>query len=39
MGTNRSDLYKLLHDARKRLKSRMEAEGLSLEEVLAAFDS
>jgi RNA polymerase sigma-70 factor (ECF subfamily) len=39
MDTNRNALYKLLHDARKRLKSRMEAEGLSPEEVLAAFDS
>lgn len=37
MGTNRNALYKLLHDARKRLKSRMEAEGLSPEDVLAAF--
>jgi RNA polymerase sigma-70 factor (ECF subfamily) len=39
MGTNRNALYKLLHDARQRLKSRMEAEGLSPEDVLAAFDS
>jgi RNA polymerase sigma-70 factor (ECF subfamily) len=37
MGTNRNALYKLLHDARQRLKSRMEAEGLSAEDVLAAF--
>lgn len=37
MGTNRNALYKLLHDARERLKSRMEAEGLSPEDVLAAF--
>ena len=39
MGTNRNALYKLLHDARQRLKSRMEAEGLSPEDVLAAFRS
>lgn len=39
MGTNRNALYKLLHDARQRLKQRMEAEGLTPEEVLAAFDS
>jgi RNA polymerase sigma-70 factor (ECF subfamily) len=37
MDTNRNALYKLLHDARQRLKSRMEAEGLSPEDVLAAF--
>jgi RNA polymerase sigma-70 factor (ECF subfamily) len=34
MGTNRNALYKLMHDARKRLKKRMEAEGLSPREVL-----
>ena len=39
MGTNRNTLYKLLHDARQRLKSRMEAEWLSPENVLAAFGS
>ncbi len=37
MGTNRNALYKLLHDARKRLKRRMVAEGLSPQEVLSAF--
>jgi RNA polymerase sigma-70 factor, ECF subfamily len=37
MGTNRNALYKLLHDARKRLKRRMVAEGLSPKEVLSAF--
>jgi RNA polymerase sigma-70 factor, ECF subfamily len=37
MGTNRNALYKLLHDARKRLKRRMVAEGLSPQEVLGAF--
>jgi RNA polymerase sigma-70 factor (ECF subfamily) len=38
MGTNRNALYKLMHDARQRLKRRMVAEGVSLEEVLAAFE-
>src|SRR5215212_2205807 len=38
MGTNQNALYKLLHDARKRLKRRMEAAGISAEEVLAVFD-
>lgn len=37
MGTNRNALYKLLHDARQRLKNRMEREGLSPNEVLALF--
>ena len=36
--TNRNALYKLLHDARLRLKRRMSIEGLSAQEVLAAFE-
>jgi RNA polymerase sigma-70 factor (ECF subfamily) len=39
MGTNRNALYKLLHDARQRLKKAMLAEGLSPQDVLAAFES
>jgi RNA polymerase sigma-70 factor (ECF subfamily) len=39
MGTNRNALYKLLHDARQRLQKRMMAEGLSPQEMLAAFES
>jgi RNA polymerase sigma-70 factor (ECF subfamily) len=39
MNTNRNALYKLLHDARQRLKNRMLAEGLSPQDVLAAFGS
>jgi RNA polymerase sigma-70 factor (ECF subfamily) len=39
MGTNRNALYKLLHDARRRLQKRMIAEGLSPQDVLAAFGS
>jgi RNA polymerase sigma-70 factor (ECF subfamily) len=38
MGTNQNALYKLLHDARRKLKRRMEAAGLSPQEVLAAFE-
>jgi RNA polymerase sigma-70 factor (ECF subfamily) len=37
MGTNRNALYKLLHDARKRLKRKMEAENLLPQDVLGAF--
>jgi RNA polymerase sigma-70 factor (ECF subfamily) len=37
MGTNRNALYKLLHDARQRLKKKMEEEGLSAQDLLAAF--
>jgi RNA polymerase sigma-70 factor (ECF subfamily) len=38
MGTNQNALYKLLHDARKKLKRQMEAAGISSREVLAVFD-
>ena len=38
IGTNQNALYKLLHDARKKLKRQMEAAGLSAKEVLAVFD-
>ena len=38
IGTNQNALYKLLHDARKKLKRQMEASGLSAREVLAVFD-
>ena len=38
MNTNQNALYKLLHDARKKLKRQMEAAGLSANEVLAVFD-
>ena len=38
MGTNENALYKLLHDARRKLKRRMEAAGLSPKEVLAVLD-
>jgi RNA polymerase sigma-70 factor, ECF subfamily len=39
MDTNRNALYKLLHDARKRLKRELLAEGLSPNDVLAAFET
>jgi uncharacterized protein YoaH (UPF0181 family) len=39
MGTNRNALYKLIHDGRQRLKRRMMAEGVSVGEALAAFES
>jgi len=38
MGTNQNALYKLLHDARRKLKRRMKAAGLSPQEVLAVFE-
>jgi RNA polymerase sigma-70 factor (ECF subfamily) len=39
LDTNRNALYKLLHDARQRLKQRLMDEGLSPQDVLAAFGS
>jgi len=38
MDMKRNALYKLLHDARLRLKKRLANEGLSVEDVWAAFD-
>jgi RNA polymerase sigma-70 factor (ECF subfamily) len=37
MGTSRNALYKLLHDARVRLRHRLEREGLPPQEVLEMF--
>jgi RNA polymerase sigma-70 factor (ECF subfamily) len=37
MGTTRNALYKLLHDARAKLKQRILARGLTAEELLEAF--
>mgnify|MGYP000629429479 CR=1 FL=1 len=34
--TNRNALYKLMHDARLRLKRRLAREGMSLEQLLKA---
>jgi RNA polymerase sigma factor (sigma-70 family) len=38
MATNRNALYKLLHDARKRLKRRMVAENLLPQDMFSAFE-
>ncbi len=38
MDTNRNALYKLIHDARQRLQRALLAQGLSPEEILAAFE-
>jgi RNA polymerase sigma-70 factor (ECF subfamily) len=37
LGTNRNALYKLLHDARRKLKTTLEGQGLSLDYVLSRF--
>ncbi len=39
MGTNRNALYKLIHDARVRLKRRMAREGLNVRDMLAGMES
>jgi RNA polymerase sigma-70 factor, ECF subfamily len=38
MDTNRNALYKLLHDARLRLKNRLQRDGMSTEEILSVFE-
>lgn len=38
LGTNRNALYKLLHDSRQRLQKRLAAQGLSVQNMLAALD-
>jgi RNA polymerase sigma-70 factor (ECF subfamily) len=37
LGLNRNALYKLLHDARKRIKARLQAQHLTEGDILAAF--
>ena len=37
MGTNRNALYKLLHDARRKLRLQLESEGLSTDYMLKLF--
>lgn len=39
LGTNRNAAYKLLHDARRALKSALVAEGISEETIRGAFDA
>jgi RNA polymerase sigma-70 factor (ECF subfamily) len=36
-GSNRNALYKLLHDARRKLKSHLAARGFKVEEILDLF--
>ncbi|MEM9185782.1 MAG: RNA polymerase sigma factor [Planctomycetota bacterium] len=38
MGSNRNAIYKMMHDARKRLRSSLEAGGYSSNEIRVAFD-
>ena len=37
LGTNRNAIYKMLHDARRKLKSRLQARGFEVQELLAMF--
>jgi RNA polymerase sigma-70 factor (ECF subfamily) len=37
MGTNRNALYKLLHDARKKLKQHLETQGLPTHYMIQLF--
>ena len=37
LGTNRNAIYKLLHDARRKLKYRLQARGFDIGEILALF--
>jgi RNA polymerase sigma-70 factor (ECF subfamily) len=39
MDTNRNALYKLIHDARKRLQKRLASEGLTADDVLMVFET
>ncbi len=38
LGMNRNALYKLMHDARMRLKKRLEKEGLTPQDVMSVFE-
>jgi RNA polymerase sigma-70 factor, ECF subfamily len=38
LGTNRNALYKLLHDARRKLRAHLEDEGLSMDYMLRLFE-
>jgi RNA polymerase sigma-70 factor (ECF subfamily) len=38
LGTNRNALYKLVHDARRKLRAHLESQGLSLEYMLTLFE-
>jgi hypothetical protein len=39
MRTSRNALYKLMHDARRRLQRRLLARGLSVDDVMEAFET
>lgn len=39
LGTNRNAVYKLLHDARRKLKSGLQSHGFALGETLTLFGS
>jgi RNA polymerase sigma-70 factor, ECF subfamily len=38
LGTNRNSLYKLIHDARQRLKQALLAQGITHKDLVAVFD-
>ena len=38
LGTNRNALYKLLHDARKKVRTELEKRGLTPDDILAEFE-
>ena len=38
MGTNRNALYKMIYDARKKLKESLLRDGLTPEKILSTFD-
>lgn len=38
MGTNRNALYKLVHDARRKLRTHLEAQGLSMDYMMRLFE-
>jgi RNA polymerase sigma-70 factor (ECF subfamily) len=38
LGTNRDNVYKILHDARKKLKVCLTKRGITLEEILQTFE-
>jgi RNA polymerase sigma-70 factor (ECF subfamily) len=39
LGTNRNAIYKMLHDARRKLKIGLQAHGIEVGETLALFDT
>jgi len=38
MGTNRNALYKLVHDARRKLRTHLESQGLSTNYIMDLFE-